>query len=86
MRAIAERIKPTVRAADTFGKLSGFRFGIIARGLGAEQASEMLLDRIIECLSLPLELDGHTINLKDIKNVEVFTLDMDTLRSVTEKA
>lgn len=85
MRTITDRIKPTVRAADSFGKLSGFRFGIIARGLEAEQASDLLLERIAESLGEPLQLNGHSIDLRAIRDVQVFQLDMDTLRSLTEK-
>jgi putative ABC transport system ATP-binding protein len=86
MRSIADRIRPTVRAADSFGKLSGFQYGIIARGLDAGETSDLLLNRIKECLDKPLHVDGHTIDLKALRNIQVFQLNVDTLNSLKEKA
>ncbi|MBT3558952.1 MAG: cyclic nucleotide-binding domain-containing protein [Rhodospirillales bacterium] len=86
IREIASRIKPTVRAADSFGKLSGFRYGIIARGLETDETSELLLGRISESLGEPLQVDGHSIDLRQICDLKIFELNTENLHSLTEKA
>ncbi len=85
MREIAERIKPAVRGADTFAHLEGFRFGILARGVTEDQATDLLLSRVIETLGVPLSVGDHKIDLKKLSKTRMLGLSRDTLGSVLEQ-
>ncbi len=86
LRTISERIKPTIRDVDVLGRLSGYRFGIIARGLAADQASALVGGRIREFLGGDIKLNGETVDLQGMCSVDIQLLDGDTVKLLMEQA
>lgn len=85
LREITDRIKPFVRAADSFAHLEGLRFGILARGYSQDQAADLLGSRIIDSLGEPFSIGDHEVDLKKLGKIRVLGLDVDTLRSLSDQ-
>ncbi len=84
LRELKDRIKLTVRSADAFGRLEGYRFGIIARGLDVAETTKQLAERIEEELSGEITVAGTRIDLKISRNINISSLTTDTLRPLLE--
>lgn len=60
LRHVADRLRSLFRNSDTIARLSGDEFIIIVNEANNSSDIEQLLDRVLECLSLPYVLDGNT--------------------------
>ena len=64
LKAVADRLKSSLRKGDILARLGGDEFGIIQRGNESQRESAIALAlRIEETLSRPFCLDGHTVNI-----------------------
>jgi diguanylate cyclase (GGDEF)-like protein len=62
LRAVAERLRRTLRAADTLARLGGDEFAVVAGGLAAAEAAAGVAAKLLAALDRPLELDGETVH------------------------
>ena len=60
--AVADRLRATVRASDTVGRLAGDEFVVISEGPGLDEA-QRVADRLVVALTEPYELEGVTVRI-----------------------
>lgn len=63
LKAVAERLRSSVRKTDFLARLGGDEFAIIQMGAGRREQSEQLARRVIHALSKPFHILGHTVSL-----------------------
>jgi diguanylate cyclase (GGDEF)-like protein len=59
--AVADRLRACVREVDTVARLGGDEFAIIQSGVGNAEECEHLARRVVECVAVPYELNGHHV-------------------------
>jgi diguanylate cyclase (GGDEF)-like protein len=62
LKAVAGRLKHTVREIDMVARLGGDEFAIAQAGIGGQDGAAILARRIIESLTAPFALDGLQIS------------------------
>jgi len=60
LRQVAERLKSLFRSSDTIARLSGDEFVVVVQDANYDPDLQHLLNRLLECLALPYNLDGNT--------------------------
>ncbi len=64
LRVVAERLRETVRDADTVGRLAGDEFVVLLEDLTLDVSPELVAERIIGVLAQPVEIaDTRRLNL-----------------------
>ena len=63
LQAVAGRLRRLMRPSDTVARLGGDEFVCIARNLHGRDSVAGLAARIIEALSKPFEVGGHTVEI-----------------------
>jgi diguanylate cyclase (GGDEF)-like protein len=58
---VAERLRGSVRPADTVARLGGDEFTILLEGVAGPAEAEEVADRITEALALPIDLSGRAV-------------------------
>ena len=61
LQAVAERLLACVREVDTVTRLGGDEFAVLMHGLDHPERAGLLAKRVVDTLSEPYELSGHTI-------------------------
>lgn len=70
---IARRIQSALRASDTLGRLSGDEFIVICNDAGNSHDVEMLAERILASVRVPVEIEGRLIGLQASIGIAVTT-------------
>jgi diguanylate cyclase (GGDEF)-like protein len=63
LKAVADRLRASVRGNDLVGRLGGDEFAIIQRDVASEPQSAALAKRICRALGEPFTIDGHVITI-----------------------
>lgn len=63
LKAVAERLRSSVRKTDFLARLGGDEFAIIQMGAGRREQCEQLARRVVHVLSKPFHILGHTVSL-----------------------
>jgi diguanylate cyclase (GGDEF)-like protein len=58
LKAVAERLRATIRETDALGRLGGDEFVVIAEGMSLAAGPELIAERLLEALAPPFKLDG----------------------------
>jgi diguanylate cyclase (GGDEF)-like protein/PAS domain S-box-containing protein len=61
LRMVGKRLVTCVRTTDTVSRLSGDEFTIILQGLDRVQDIRQVAQKIVDCLTAPIHLDGQDI-------------------------
>ena len=61
--AVANRLRSTLRDADTIGRMGGDEFVVLIDGASLNPAPEMVADRILDVMRQPFVLEGATMPL-----------------------
>jgi diguanylate cyclase (GGDEF)-like protein len=59
LRAVAERLRATLRPADTVARFGGDEFVVLCENVGHDKRAVRLARRLIEALERPFDLDGR---------------------------
>ena len=72
LREFANRLRWTVRAADTVARLGGDEFTIIMESLISRDAAASVADKILEAMAVPFQLDGEMIQVSTSIGIAFF--------------
>jgi diguanylate cyclase (GGDEF)-like protein/PAS domain S-box-containing protein len=61
LRGVAKRLRSTLREEDTLARLNSDEFAIVQSGLTRPEDAVMLARRLLEAISDPYLLDGHSV-------------------------
>ena len=61
LQAVADRLQACVRDVDTVARLGGDEFAVVQVGLDPLEGAELLACRLVDVLSRPYDLDGHSV-------------------------
>jgi diguanylate cyclase (GGDEF)-like protein len=75
LRAVADRLRSTVRRGDLIGRLGGDEFAIGQCGPDQPRSAEALAQRLIDTLSRPYEVGGHRLIVGASVGIAVAELD-----------
>jgi diguanylate cyclase (GGDEF)-like protein/PAS domain S-box-containing protein len=63
LKAVAGRLRESVRPADTIARLGGDEFAILLEGMLSATEAPRVAERIIRTFTTPFELDGHPVSI-----------------------
>jgi diguanylate cyclase (GGDEF)-like protein/PAS domain S-box-containing protein len=61
LKAVAERLRESVRGEDTVARLGGDEFVLVLEGVGPAQDVAGAAQKLLDALAPPFELDGHEV-------------------------
>jgi diguanylate cyclase (GGDEF)-like protein/PAS domain S-box-containing protein len=61
LRAVAKRLRSTLREEDALARLNSDEFAIVQGGLGRPEDAVLLCKRLLEAIGDPFLLDGHSV-------------------------
>ena len=85
LEQVAGRLRSTVRPGDTLARMGGDEFTLILPGLNSQQATEMSR-LVVEVLSQPFVLEGHTVQIGASLGISSFPEDGDTTQDLLRTA
>jgi diguanylate cyclase (GGDEF)-like protein len=77
LRLIAQRLRETLRASDTLGRVGGDQFGVILTDIGTDAQVAPLLEKILEALAAPFPVDTRGTRILVKAGVTVFPNETD---------
>jgi diguanylate cyclase (GGDEF)-like protein len=86
LRAVTERLQRCVRDIDTIARLGGDEFAIIETAVERPEDVLGLVERILEMISHPFELEGHEINVGVSVGIAVAPTDGDSADQLLKHA
>ncbi|MGA7802405.1 MAG: bifunctional diguanylate cyclase/phosphodiesterase [Gammaproteobacteria bacterium] len=72
LEAFAQRIHAMLRPADVFGRVSGDEFALLLPGIASEGHATLAAHKVIEALSSPFCVDGHTLQLRVTMGIALY--------------
>ena len=91
LKIVAERLKETLRNADSIARLGGDEFTIMVTDLAASYEKNInyltrLCEKIIEVIKQPMEIGGREINATCSVGVTIFPVDADNVEDLLRNA
>ncbi len=86
---VARRLEVGLRESDTISRIGGDEFVLLLPGIAGIGEVSQVLDRLLEALQKPLEVDGHTVSVSSSIGVALFPEDgedADTLLRFADQA
>jgi diguanylate cyclase (GGDEF)-like protein/PAS domain S-box-containing protein len=87
--AFAKRITENLREGDTFARLGGDEFVLLLTGLNHSNEYIEVLNRVMDLIHIPFDIDGHRIHISASFGVTLYPLDdndADTLLRHSDQA
>ncbi len=86
LREVAQRLRHTVRIADTVARLGGDEFAILLPGLEYREQCQVMHDKIQKALAQPMELEGVSLTPKVSLGCVLYPLDGHTMDALMHAA
>ena len=86
LRAVAERLRASVRKTDLVARLGGDEFALVLPDIGNELALERIFDTIFAKLRQPLVYQGRLIECRSSMGVSIYPLNADTVETLLKDA
>lgn len=83
---MTRRLQAVMRKTDTVGRYGGDEFILILRGGPEENMNAVMVERIMEAVSEPMEIDGHHLQLSCSLGLATYPDDGATPESLIENA
>ena len=75
LREVAKRIGGVLRKGDTLSRLGGDEFVVVLEGLKAAEDAGQVSRKLIDALSQPYDLEGHTLNTTASVGIAIYPSD-----------
>ncbi len=72
LRAVAERLSNTLRKDDTLARLGGDEFVLLWDGTREIDDVALVAQKVLNCLALPIVIEGRTLNVSASIGISVF--------------
>lgn len=86
LKQVAERLRHTVRKSDSVARLGGDEFAVIFEGLAEREGTTIVALRVLEALSLPLNINGKEFQVTASIGITAFPLDGGDIDSLLRNA
>ncbi len=86
LKAASMRIQSTLRENDTFGRLGGDEFMILAEEISYADDAMFIGEKIIQLLSEPFGIEGHVINISASIGISLFPDHGSALQSLFDQS
>ncbi len=86
LRAVAGRLSNSLRPADTIARLGGDEFVLLLPNAGLPEDAEQIAQRLLDTLSQPYSIDGHTIRVTPSIGISLFPRDGDDGQALLGRA
>ena len=86
LKKVAARLQDCCRETDTVARLGGDEFAIVAPHFNDQLAVGAVAEKIIEALSQPFDIDGHTVHTGVSIGITVFPSDEDNMERLLANA
>jgi diguanylate cyclase (GGDEF)-like protein/PAS domain S-box-containing protein len=75
LQTVAERLTAAVREADTVARLGGDEFTVILESLGDAGDAPLIVQKIVEAVSRPMQIDGQAVTTTASVGVSLYPVD-----------
>ena len=75
LREVAKRIGGVLRKGDTLSRLGGDEFVVVLEGLKAAEDAGQVARKLIDALSQPYDIEGHTLNTAASAGIAIYPTD-----------
>jgi diguanylate cyclase (GGDEF)-like protein/PAS domain S-box-containing protein len=72
LREVAKRIGGVLRKGDTLSRLGGDEFVVVLEGMKAAEDAGQVARKLIDALSQPYDLEGHTLNTSASVGIAIY--------------
>jgi len=86
LQAVAQRVRQTVRAADSVARLGGDEFTVVLNELDSPAAAATAAHNIVRALSAPFPIDGHDIFVTASVGIAMFPHDGNDVATLVKHA
>ncbi len=86
LREVASRLRQCVRDTDTVSRQGGDEFLIVVPALSDTEASAPVLDKLLQSIHMPMEIDGHELGTTVSIGIAIFPDDGRDFESLMKKA
>lgn len=82
LRAVAMRLKDSIRASDTVGRLGGDEFVVVLERVSSPACVATIADNFRTALSAPIDLDGTVLQVTSSIGIAMYPMDGDNDRQL----
>ncbi|HYM61494.1 MAG TPA: EAL domain-containing protein [Thermoanaerobaculia bacterium] len=86
LKAIAERLRRSLREADSIARMGGDEFTILLTDLASGEDAAMIAEKLLEAIAQPLLLEGQQLFLTTSIGIAVFPTDGETAETLLRSA
>jgi diguanylate cyclase (GGDEF)-like protein/PAS domain S-box-containing protein len=73
LRIVGQRLQSCLRKSDTAARMSGDEFALINEGITDMEGVRSIANKVLEIISNPVEIEGHTIQLTVSIGISLFS-------------
>ena len=86
LRAVATRLRGSLRAGDTVARLGGDEFVVVLPGLGSAEEARTVAQKVLDGIAAPLEVEGRVVRPGASIGVAVHPDDADEAETLLRRA
>lgn len=86
LKEVAKRLQKCVRESDTVARLGGDEFTVVLEDIATEKACAVVAQKMIDMLTIPLEIDGHQVTVTPSIGIGVYPRCAETVEDLIKCA